>query len=77
MPHIITVHTLNYSGLWVEGQRTKTGLAVALSRLAATPVDVAGAVIAESETVLIDDAVAVAFEKVGRYQWWQRHLKLE
>lgn len=77
MPHIITVHTLNYSGLWVEGQRTKTGLTVALSRLGSTTLDVAGAVIADSETVLISDAVALGFENVGSYQWWQRHLKLD
>lgn len=77
MPHLISVHTINYSGLWIEGNRTKAGLVETLSQLGKTQFDVAGAVIAESETELIGDAVLFGFERIGRYHWWQRQLKLD
>ncbi len=75
MPYLIQVETINYSGLWIEGQRTKAGLEKALSRLGVSKLDVAGAVVNEAEKVLISDALALGFEKIGRYQWWWRCLK--
>ncbi|MCA0453077.1 MAG: GNAT family N-acetyltransferase [Chloroflexi bacterium] len=74
IPYLIPVQTMNYAGLWVEGQRTRLGLQAALSRLSATTLDVAGAVIPADEKALIADALVLGFERSGRYRWWQRLL---
>lgn len=72
---IIPVQTMNYTGLWVEGKRSKAGLADGLRDLPDSAYDLAGAVIPAGNTSEIDDALSLGYEKVGRYQWWQRPLK--
>ncbi|MBI1276977.1 MAG: GNAT family N-acetyltransferase [Anaerolineaceae bacterium] len=72
---IISVRTMNYTGLWVEGKRSKAGLVDALRQLSDSVSDLGGAVIPCDETKVIDNALSLGFEKVGRYQWWQRPLK--
>ncbi len=72
---IILVNTMNYSGLWVEGKRSKIGFVSALKQVAEVGTDLAGAVVPSDESAVIADALSLGFEKVGRYQWWQRPLR--
>jgi len=72
---IIPVQTMNYTGLWVEGKRSKAGLRQAIGQVLNSDNDLAGAVIPSDESHVIDDALSLGYEKVGRYQWWQRPLK--
>ncbi len=72
---IIAVRTINYSGLWVEGNQNKAGLEKGLRQLSIGPYDLVGAVVPSEQTQNIVDAEALGFEKVGRYEWWQRPLK--
>ena len=68
--------TINYCGLWVEGEQIKIGLAKGLIELSNGNYDLVGAVHTYSEGAEPDsDAEAMGFEKVGRYQWWQRPLR--
>ena len=70
----VRVKTINYSGIWIEGQRTKTRLEVALNHLMNSQDDLAGTVVPEHETEVIKVAKSLGFESLGRYQWWQRSL---
>jgi len=72
--YLLPVKTMNYMGLWIEGQRQKSGLQRAINKLIGTDLDRAGAVVSETDTDVIENAIALGFENVGRYQWWQRSL---
>ena len=71
---VIQVNTINYSGLWIEGQRTRSRLDSALGYLTNSQYDLAGAVVPVNDTAIIQDALSLGFERIGRYQWWQRSL---
>lgn len=68
----IRVNTINYAGIWIEGERTRTRLENALSQLANGQDDLVGMVVPIHETQVIRDALSLGFERVGRYQWWHR-----
>jgi GNAT superfamily N-acetyltransferase len=70
----IRVNTINYSGLWIEGQRTHDQLANAIRQIAYSQYNLVGMVVPIEETRIIQDGFSLGFESVGRYQWWQRPL---
>ncbi len=72
---IIAVRTINYIGLWVEGEQNKIGLAKGLIELSSGKYDLVGAVLPTQKVQNILDSESMGFEKVGRYQWWQRPLR--
>lgn len=68
----ISVNTINYSGLWIEGQRTRIQLEKAVKILTSGQIDLVGAVVPMNEPQVIQNAISLGFESAGRYQWWQR-----
>ncbi len=74
MSGFIQVNTINYSGLWIEGQKnTKPHWKKALKHLASNQDDLVGMVVPMHEKIA-QEAISLGFERVGRYQWWQRPL---
>jgi GNAT superfamily N-acetyltransferase len=71
--HLIPVHTLNYRGVWLEGQLTPAGFAAANTVRTRYGWDVSGAVIALADTAIIQAATAADYGLVGHYQFWQIH----
>ncbi len=72
---IIPVKTMIYNGLWVEGKRSKIGFGRALNQVVNSDTELAGAVVPADDIQMIDDVQSMGFEKIGRYQWWQRPLR--
>ena len=72
---IIAVRTINYTGLWVEGEQNKIGLAKGLIELSSGQYDLVGAVLPTQKAQNLSDAESMGFEKVGRFQWWLRPLR--
>ena len=71
---IFEVHTMNYTGLWIEGERSPRSLKQGKHQLATTDYDLVGAVIHEDEEELIEESQEIGYESVGRFQWWLRPL---
>lgn len=71
---VIAVRTINYRGLWVEGDQNRAGLEKGLGQSPNSTFDLVGAVMPSDQTQNIMDAEALGFEKVGRFQWWKRPL---
>ncbi len=72
--YIFPVKTMNYTGLWIEGELNLKSLEQGKRQLATTDFDVVGVIIPESQNNLIRDGFAIGYEKIGRFQWWQRPL---
>ena len=72
--HLIPVVTMNYRGVWIEGQLSPQALAAAQSVRTRYNWQVAGALIPESATAISEHALEIDFMYVGTYQWWGRHL---
>lgn len=72
--YILPVKTINYTGFWIEGELNLKSLEEGKRRLATTDFDVVGAVTPENQNKLIQDGIAIGYERIGRYQWWQRPL---
>jgi ribosomal protein S18 acetylase RimI-like enzyme len=72
--HLVSVMTLNYSGVWLEGALTPEAFLQAGAIRAHYGWDVAGAVIPESESKTTEAALRVGYELVGLYLWWVKSL---
>jgi ribosomal protein S18 acetylase RimI-like enzyme len=68
--HLVSVATLTYGGVWVEGKVSFEALRCAQRARTRYGWDVAGTVIPE-ETI---EAERVGYERVGRYRWLQLAL---
>jgi ribosomal protein S18 acetylase RimI-like enzyme len=71
---IFAVQTMNYSGLWIEGDRVPKSFEQGKLQLATTDCDLVGAVIPENDQELIQESQKIGYERVGRFQWWLRPL---
>lgn len=68
--HLIPVDTLNYSGIWLEGELCQEAIDDALWTASQSDRSVIGAVI-PSDAFHVADLLRVnAFSKVGDYDWW-------
>ncbi|GAB4573271.1 MAG: hypothetical protein Kow0077_15110 [Anaerolineae bacterium] len=70
--HLIPVQTLNYAGLWIEGQPTTTDCLSARAICARHGWPVAGAVIRTHQQAAIRAAKEAGFTAVEDFQWWVR-----
>lgn len=69
--HLIPVTTLNYRGLWVEGNRSAAALGAARAIRARHGWDVVGTVIPLANADALSAAAAVGYATVGDYAWWR------
>jgi GNAT superfamily N-acetyltransferase len=68
--HLIPVATLNYRGVWLEGQIDTDGLRLAQAVCAHHKWDVAGAVISHNQQHVITAAESCGYSVVGQYERW-------
>lgn len=71
---IFAVQTMNYTGLWIEGDRVSKSFEQGKLQLATTDYDLVGAVIPENEEELIQESQKIGYERVGRFHWWLHPL---
>ena len=67
---LIPVETLNYSGIWLEGELSQAAINVALSQAAQSDMSTIGAVIPSDASLAIELLRRNSFENVGEYDWW-------
>ncbi len=72
--HLIPVVTFNYQGVWVEGELSGAGFALAQSVRAQYGWDAAGAAIPVNLTEAKKAAEAAGYSLVGEFRWWNRSL---
>ncbi len=72
--YLLPVLTMNYTGLWVEGEITENSLKFGQKELTRTKFNLVGSVIPQNEDSLIRYALSIGYQKVGRFQWWSRSL---
>lgn len=68
--HLVPVVTLNYSGLWIEGQLSAAALTTAQTVCARHGWDVAGAMIPAAQAATIPTALDLGFQRIGAYRQW-------
>jgi ribosomal protein S18 acetylase RimI-like enzyme len=70
--HFILVNTLNYRGVWLEGQLSPAGFTAAQWFRAQRGLDISGAVVPLSQVKAVQAAQEAGYHCVGDYQWWLR-----
>jgi len=68
--YLVPVSTINYRGLWVEGELSTDSLRYAQQIREEHGYDLVGAVIANSQHEAVQAAIRAGFTLVGGYQWW-------
>lgn len=69
--HAISVQTLTYSGLWLEGSPTANTLRAGRAQAADAGVEQVGVLVADYEVALCEEA---GYRKIGAYRWFVRRL---
>lgn len=72
--HLIPVATLNYRGVWLEGQIETDGLRLAQAVCTHHKWDVAGAVISQHHQDIISAAESCGYFVVGQYERWFKEV---
>ena len=72
--HLIPVNTMNYHGLWLEGNLSRDALVAALAECARHDYDIAGALIPHDDHDNLNAATALDYQLVSHFQWWQHQL---
>lgn len=72
--HLIPVHTLNYSGLWVEGELSPVGLQAALAHHTQHQLDIVGVLIPAADSATQQAAQTLGFTYLAPYTFWERYL---
>ncbi|MEO8393498.1 MAG: GNAT family N-acetyltransferase [Chloroflexota bacterium] len=67
--HLLSVSTLTYTGIWIEGEQSLEALCCAQTVRTRYRWDIAGAVIAAAA-----DPTPLGYELVGQYRWLKRTL---
>jgi ribosomal protein S18 acetylase RimI-like enzyme len=70
-PCIITVSTLNYTGLWIEDDWNTDDFRVVNKHLDEGRYELAGCVIPNTNFEAINNAKQAGFKLIGQYQWWK------
>jgi N-acetylglutamate synthase-like GNAT family acetyltransferase len=68
--NLIHANTINYQGLWIEGELSAEGLDAANRKRNLRSLDIIGAVIPLSQTRSIRFANSAGYNFVGRYRYW-------
>ncbi|MBI5930240.1 MAG: GNAT family N-acetyltransferase [Chloroflexi bacterium] len=68
------VQTINYRGIWIEGDYNKAGFLAGQALCNEHRWDLAGAVIPTNHIIGVQTAQELGFTLVGHYQWWKRGL---
>lgn len=71
---VVPVCTLNYQGIWIEGERSHDAFSAARSICAQHHWDIAGAVIPKVAHNTLQSAQTAGYTSVGVYRWWTRTL---
>jgi GNAT superfamily N-acetyltransferase len=71
---LIPVNTMNYRGLWLEGDLSRDALAVAQAEVARHDYDIAGALVPSDDQDSLDAATASGYRLVSHFQWWRHQL---
>jgi ribosomal protein S18 acetylase RimI-like enzyme len=69
-PYLIAVTTMNYSGLWLEGDVTTTHLAAAEIERARLGCDLVGVLLPLRATDLLVEARWLGYRTVEHFHWW-------
>ena len=72
--HLITVDTINYRGIWVEGEFARQDLRAACYQRSLAKLDVVGCLVAQNDEAKIDLLQEQDFEPTGSWQFWIRPL---
>ena len=72
--HLITVDTINYRGIWVEGEFAQQDLLAACYQRSLAKLDVVGCLVAQNDAAKIDLLQEQNFESTGSWQFWIRPL---
>jgi ribosomal protein S18 acetylase RimI-like enzyme len=72
--HLINVNTINYQGVWLEGQFSENAFWAGQAHRTQQGWDLTGAVIPSNEPTAIETAQVTGFILIGEYQWWTRGL---
>jgi GNAT superfamily N-acetyltransferase len=72
--HLIPVMTLNYCGVWLEGELNEEGFRLAQAVRAQHDWDVAGALISQSRPDTMAEAEACGYSRVSDFEWWTRSV---
>ena len=68
--HLVPVNTLNYRGLWLEGDLTPDTLAAAQAACARLECAVVGTLIPVNDQGRLNVAAKNGYSAVSHYQWW-------
>jgi GNAT superfamily N-acetyltransferase len=68
--HFVPVSTLNYRGLWLEGNLSPKAFAAAQDACTQYGFDLVGAVVSDSRGDSIQAACDAGFTLIGLYRWW-------
>lgn len=68
--YLLPIQTLTYRGLWIEGVLSRQALQ---SARALTP-QIAGVMISEADSALVESAHALDYRLIGRYRFWYKNL---
>jgi len=68
--YLITVRTLNYSGVWLEGRISAETMQTAQKLAAHSRLDLAGVLIPSNLPHLNDLLASTGYRRIGDYRWW-------
>ncbi len=68
--NLVSVNTLGYRGIWIEGHLTVEMIQAAMARAQANDAHTIGALINETDSPARELLIDNGFSKVGDYQWW-------
>ncbi len=73
--HLVSVETLAYSGIWIEGALTEDAIGLALSVASARQMATVGALVAHGDRAAAKLLADNGFTLLGVYDWWTIGLK--
>ena len=68
--YLVSVRTMKYYGLWVEGKLSEAGFKVANAVRVQHNLDLAGVVIPGREAAAVRAACSTGYQYIGQYQYW-------
>lgn len=75
--HLVPVETLAYSGIWIEGCVTPSGILQALSMASARQMETVGVLIRQSDPGAVRLLADHGFKAIGTYDWWSLNLRID
>ena len=72
--HLGAVDTINYRGVWLEGELSGDAFAAAISSKTRLGLDIAGATVLLTRKDVIRKALSANYLLIDHYRFWIRHL---